>query len=288
MMTSIVRLNGYSSPVSGSLPASPISGSLPASTWWSQRFTGVLESFGLGSRLERGRDYARLGNVVELDVVSGAVHARVKGTHSEAYRVLIGVERLTDDEWARVCRTLSQRAMYLAQLLSGEMPEDIEEAFKGSRVSVFPKRSNDLQAMCNCPDDANPCKHIAAVLYVLAGAFNEDPFLVFAWRGRTREALIDELRQLRVDDSMDGEEEALFDGWPQFDPAPDVDAAAPNFWQSGDRLSDVSPQLRTSSVPDILLRQLDTPPIDTNDQSLVDALTPLYEQVAAAMNRRNR
>ena len=258
------------------------------STWWSQRFIGVLESFGLGSRLDRGRRYARLGNVVELDVVSGAVHARVKGSRSDAYRVLIGVERLTDEEWARVCRSLSQRAMYLAQLLSGEMPEDVEDAFRGSRVSVFPKRPNDLQAMCNCPDDANPCKHIAAVLYVLAAVFDKDPFLVFAWRGRTREALIDELRQLRVADSTDGGYEAPFDGWPQFDLAPDVDAADVDFWQAGGRLSEVSPQLRVSSVPDILLRQLDAPLIEASGQSLVNALSPLYEQVAASMRRRSR
>ena len=41
---------------------------------------------------------------------------------------------------------------------------------------------------CSCPDSEVPCKHLAATFYLLAEAFDEDPFLILRWRGRDREA----------------------------------------------------------------------------------------------------
>ncbi len=44
--------------VEGGLKARSRRGAI-AQTWWSERFIQVLESMGLGSRLARGRNYAR-------------------------------------------------------------------------------------------------------------------------------------------------------------------------------------------------------------------------------------
>ena len=102
---------------------------------------------------------------------------------------------------------MGSKAVFAAKLLSGEMPQDIEQAFEAAGVSLFPSQRNDLKTDCSCPDYANPCKHIAATHYILGERFDEDPFLIFRLRGRTQEQVMQELRKRRsgVDELVDEE-----------------------------------------------------------------------------------
>jgi uncharacterized Zn finger protein len=77
------------------------------------------------------------------------------------------------------------------------MPETIEAVFTASGLSLFPFTLNDVRSRCSCPDQANPCKHIAAVYYQLGDRFSEDPFIIFQLRGRTKNQIIERLRQIR-------------------------------------------------------------------------------------------
>ena len=149
-------------------------------TWWSQRFIEVLEDFHEGPRLARGRAYARRGQVIDLDVEAGEVGARVQGSRARPYSVSIGVTVLDDTDWARVEEAMASQALFLARLLAGEMPREIEDAFAATGLSLFPATADDLATDCSCPDWENPCKHVAAVYYLLAEAFDRDPFLIFA------------------------------------------------------------------------------------------------------------
>ncbi len=155
-------------------------------TWWSQRFITVLETLGIGSRLQRGKRYARTGQVLAMDVTAGQVKASVQGSRAKPYRVFIETGVLTAPEWEVVESVMASSAIFAARLLANEMPEEIEEAFTDSSVSLFPTSADELDSACSCPDWENPCKHIAAVYYLLAESFDADPFLIFAWRGRTK------------------------------------------------------------------------------------------------------
>ncbi|NPV54091.1 MAG: hypothetical protein HPY71_11290 [Firmicutes bacterium] len=167
-------------------------------SWWAQRWISVLESFGWDNRLRRGRSYARAGNVLEIEISEGKVRASVQGSRPRPYKVKIDVTTLSAAEWDRAIENMANQAIFAARLLSGEMPENIEEAFKGSRVSLFPVSTRDIQTECSCPDWANPCKHIAAVCYLIGEEFDRDPFLIFRLRGRTREDIIEALRKRRA------------------------------------------------------------------------------------------
>src|SRR5207247_8295441 len=101
-------------------------------------------------------------------------------------------------EWDRVVDAMAAEALYAARLLSGEMPEQIEEVFAAAGTSLFPTDANDMRTTCSCPDTANPCKHIAAVHYLLGERFDEDPFLMFLLRGRSRDEIVAELRARRA------------------------------------------------------------------------------------------
>jgi uncharacterized Zn finger protein len=167
-------------------------------SWWARRWIQALEQLGLGSRLQRGRSYARSGQVLTLDLEAGAVKATVQGSRPRPYNVTLGVPALTDDQWARAIEAMGQQALFTAKLLAGEMPQEIEEAFQAAGVSLMPQAAHELYSTCSCPDIANPCKHIAAVYYLLGERFDDDPFLIFALRGRTKDQIIEALRALRA------------------------------------------------------------------------------------------
>ncbi|MBI4794718.1 MAG: SWIM zinc finger family protein [Deltaproteobacteria bacterium] len=162
-----------------------------ATSWWGQRWIKVLESFDIGERLNRGRTYARKGQVMDIEIEKGAVRAMVQGSRSHPYEVKVRFRPLSRGQWYQVAKALTGRFITLAKLLAGEMPEDIEEGFESVKLSLFPHRLRDLETDCSCPDWSNPCKHTAAVFYLLAEEFDRDPFLLFKLRGLTREELFE-------------------------------------------------------------------------------------------------
>ncbi|MGB7412907.1 MAG: metal-binding protein [Thermosynechococcaceae cyanobacterium] len=165
--------------------------------WWAQRWVDVLESFGWRRRLERARNYVREGRVLELTFEGAEVSALVQGTAPEPYEVDLSIDPFDDEQWSYVIEELSQRAIFAAKLLAGEMPQNIEEAFTASGLSLFPFSKFDIHSRCNCPDPVNPCKHIGAVYYLLGNQFSQDPFILFQLRGRAKISIIDALRQNR-------------------------------------------------------------------------------------------
>jgi len=168
-------------------------------TWWAQKWIGALEELGrtYSNRLPRGRTYARRGAVKDLVITPGKVFARVQGTRRTPYKVEIRLKALTDKKWQKVIKTLAKQAIFAAKLLTGEMPPDIDEVFKSCGFSLFPVKATELKTSCSCPDWANPCKHIAATHYILAEAFDRDPFLLFELRGWKKERVLEELRLSR-------------------------------------------------------------------------------------------
>jgi uncharacterized Zn finger protein len=167
-------------------------------SWWAGRWITALERLVDTGRLSRGRSYARSGQVLNIDIKSGRVDSRVQGSMPSPYKVWIKIEPLSDREWAKVTQAMASQAIFAAKLLAGEMPQNIEEAFTQAKVSLFPTQRGDLDTDCSCPDYANPCKHIAAVYYLLGEQFDEDPFLIFQLRGRTKAQIIAALRAARA------------------------------------------------------------------------------------------
>ncbi|HEX7050819.1 MAG TPA: SWIM zinc finger family protein [Longimicrobiales bacterium] len=173
-------------------------------SWWAERFITAFEALTDGARLGRGRSYARSGQVMDLHVAPGLATARVQGSRAAPYDVRIVVQPLTEPQWRRVEEAMAAQAIFLAALLAGEMPRDIEDAFAAADLSLFPTRPGELHSECSCPDWAKPCKHIAATAYILGEAFDNDPFLMFALRGRDKPTLLARLRTLRMARAWDG------------------------------------------------------------------------------------
>src|SRR5882762_9980385 len=190
------RPSGRPLPVEGGIKARTQRGAIGRS-WWSARFVQVLETIGVGGRLGRGRAYARSGQVISLETTAGAVQAEVQGSRPRPYKVRIGLPTFGKTEWARVEQAMADSAWYAAKLLAGEMPEDIEDVFTSVGLTLFPSSVREISLDCACPDRQVPCKHLAAVFYLLAESFDADPFAMLALRGRDRETLLENIRSRR-------------------------------------------------------------------------------------------
>jgi uncharacterized Zn finger protein len=227
-------------------------------TWWAKRWIAVLGEFGWGSRLQRGRTYARQGQVMAMEITAGLVQAKVQGSRSTPYAVTIRMPVLTDTQWSSVVTRMAHEASVAAQLLSGDMPHDIEQAFDHVAVPLFPKAARDLQTACSCPDVANPCKHIAAVYYLLGERFDADPWMIFTLRGRSKDQLIAALREMRsasLASERDHQPSAI-------DSGPALHDVLDAFYAAGPEVSTIQPAfVRPVGYP--LLVRYGPPPADT-------------------------
>jgi uncharacterized Zn finger protein len=253
-------------PVQGGVATSKQRGPM-ATTWWSRRFVEVLESYGLGARMQRGRRYARAGQVVEVEVSPGIVAAQVQGSRPKPYLVTVGLTVPGDDQWASIVEAMQAKVGFVARLLDGEVPAELEEVFAAVGVPLFPARWSDVRARCTCPDWENPCKHIAAVLYVLADRLDGDPWLVLLLRGREREPLLEALSAGRARSPAAGDDVAPW--WP-FGAGP-----VPLDWQvQADPMASLG-----TGPPDAVLDSMEPLDVEIGPATFVELVRPLYEKL---------
>jgi uncharacterized Zn finger protein len=167
-------------------------------TWWGQAWVEALEQRARldPNRLPRGREYARSGAVGSLTLAPGEARAQVQGRKTEPYQVRIRVRRFTDEEWDRVLTAISGRLGHAAALLDGELPPEIAEDAASAGLDLLPG-GGEIGPRCDCPDDADPCKHSAAACYLVSDALDADPFVLLLLRGRTREQVLAGVRARR-------------------------------------------------------------------------------------------
>lgn len=259
-------------PAPGGLATSKQRGAM-AATWWSERFTSVLESYGLGGRMQRGRRYARTGQVLSLDTRAGQIAAPVQGSRRSPYRVTISLPQPTAAQWRKIEKAMAAKIGFVAQLLAGELPTDLEDVFSAAGTPLFPRSWREVGADCTCPDWENPCKHIAAVLYVFADRLDADPWLLLVWRGRTREELLAALGGAAAGSASGAGAVAVVavaPWWP-FAPGP---------------LPDVPAAGRTEALPadppDAVLDTLDPLDVHIAKTPVAELLGPVYETIVQA------
>jgi len=254
----------------GGIRAQGKRGALGGESWWAKRWISVLERFDLGGRLTRGRSYARSGQVLSVEVAKGRIDARVQGSRPRPYQVSIGMKPLGANDWKTVADVVSKQAIYASKLLAGEMPREIEEAFREARVALFPEKHNDLKTECSCPDWSNPCKHIAAVYYLLGEEFDRDPFLLFRLRGMGREEFIRLMGQSQV---------AKTDAAPKTVPEP-LPAAPSQYWASPELPEDLIGQAPLTHAGAAMALRLGRFPFWRGSDDLETFLESVYAKAA--------
>ncbi|WP_433159801.1 SWIM zinc finger family protein [Kribbella sp. CA-247076] len=167
-------------------------------TWWGRAWLEALEQRARldPNRLSRGRSYARRGSVLELTVSPGQVEAVVQGSRVTPYQVTVRIRAFTTAEWDAVLDVVSSQIGRVAALLDGELPPEVVDDVHAAGLDLLPG-AGEVLTNCSCPDFAVPCKHSAAVCYLIADALDDDPFALLLLRGRPREDLLTALRSRR-------------------------------------------------------------------------------------------
>lgn len=263
-------------------------------TWWGQRWIEALENVlrGDSGRLARGRTYARAGRTHDLVVKGGKVTAKVTGSRATPYKITVELTQLGEAAWKKAIAAMARKAQFSAELLAGQMPQQIDEAFVEAGVSLFPKQRADLTTSCSCPDWGDPCKHVAATHYVLGEALDRDPFLLFELRGRTKDQVLEALRAAR---GVTGEV-APKKGAKAKKAASEVEPIAVATVKLGklkaadyDRPREPMPSLHFTFDEPVthgaVLRQLGAPMAWESDASPADVLAPLVRAAAETARR---
>jgi len=247
-----------------------------AKQWWGKEWISKLERFNDSARLARGRSYARKGQVTGLDVTSKGVSAKVQGSRVRPYNVTIRLTPYSKEEVQRLAGAFSENPVLVARLLAGEMPVEIDKLCSKSGLSLFPRSFRDIEASCSCPDYANPCKHLAAVFYLLAEAFDRDPFLLFTLRGIEKDALFSALGGNRTNapEKQTGKKKKIVEPLPD-----DPDA----FWSSPDGAMFSGTHHLPVIASAILVRRLGPVPFWRSDRNFLAEMESIYSGASACV-----
>ena len=164
-------------------------------TWWGSEWLKALTHIDFANRIPRGSVYARKGAVRSIEVKGNYIFAKVSGSRPTPYKVTIMVPPFSRTGIYRLMEKLMQQPALISKLLNRELDPEILQICKHLGLQVFPQRWNDLDMSCSCPDWAVPCKHLAAVIYMMSREIDNNPFLVFSMHGVD---LLEELKKRGV------------------------------------------------------------------------------------------
>jgi len=148
-------------------------------TWWGQQWLNSLSKIDNSNRLPRGRTYANKGAVKNIEIETNAISAKVQGSAPRPYKVMVSVPIFTNNQKQELLEAILGNPTLLAKLLNRELPQELAKFAEEKNIPLFPKSWRDFPMKCSCPDSAVPCKHLAAVIYIIANEIDKNPFLVF-------------------------------------------------------------------------------------------------------------
>jgi len=265
-------------------------------TWWGNRFIDALEQFTDPGRLSRGRSYAHNGRIKEWVIEKGMVKAKVRGSINPYYGVYkeplytteLAITQISLPEWHKVIATIGARASFVSKLLLNEMPDTIETAFAASDLHFMPGSRKDFKTGCSCPDDFNPCKHIAGVYYLLAAQLDHDPFLLFELRGLSKAELRAALAKSPLGQILAADlepQEAPIQSATSYFTRPLKEAAPETislkeFWTGAKRLPATIEAAAPTMAQAILIKKGgDFPPFWPKDSSFIAIMEDFYQRV---------
>jgi uncharacterized Zn finger protein len=171
-------------------PVAPVAieGRIIAKSFWGKSWCTNLERYSdYANRLPRGRTYVRNGSVVDLQIAKGEVLAFVSG--SKLYKIKVRIAPVKFGHWKSICRDCAGSVDSLVELLQGRLAKGVMDRVCREGDGLFPS-SDAIELSCSCPDWADMCKHVAAVLYGVGARLDEEPRLLFVLRGVDEQDLI--------------------------------------------------------------------------------------------------
>lgn len=173
-------------------------------TWWGQQWLKSLSHIDFSNRLPRGSAYASRGAVVDLKIKTNKISAKVQGTRRTPYKIDINIPLFDAQQKKDILKAVNSNPMVLSELLNHKLPSEIMDIAKQKNIPVFPKTWKDFDMSCSCPDWAVPCKHLAAVIYIMANEIDRNPFEVFKLHG------LDIMKEIENSGMLKGNKKSTF------------------------------------------------------------------------------
>lgn len=250
-----------------------------AETWVAARLHSLMQRVFDADALAEGFTYARAGQTSSMDVQPGRITARVQGRLQRAYVLNMVRSPLTEQQWDETIGAMAGEAIYVARLLAGEMPPNLGELFASHGLQLVPEDPGEFEMTCSCTEP-KPCKHAAAICYLLLERFNVEPLLVFTLYGMPSEQVLDRLRQVRAIHTH-GVAAAHADPQipeSQIEPPP-LEACLDEFWRPGPQLAELEQARPPQHVAHALLRRLGPSPMQGRFP-MVGLLASIYDTVS--------
>ncbi|WP_026735950.1 SWIM zinc finger family protein [Fischerella sp. PCC 9605] len=265
-------------------------------TWWGDRFIKALEAFTDDHRLQRGRSYARGGKVKSFEIKLNQITAKVRGSinpyfgvyKEPTYNIVIEITPIAKARWNEAIQKLSAKASIVSRLLLNEVPENIESTFSQIGLHLLPHSSKDFKTKCSCPDEANPCKHIAGVYYLVASQLDTNPFLLFELRGLSKTELQAKLAASGLGQALSvalDEQKLNIEPCQSFYTKLEKQSVhqKPNlreFWLGSKRLPSTIEASNDRPISAILIKKEgDFPAFWQKDNSFIETMSELYQRV---------
>jgi len=246
---------------------------------WAREWIKILESFGWGSELAKGKGHARTKNISVLKLSTGKIQADVEESEQHVYHVVIKVDHLPSDQWNEILNILADNAIFMAKFLIGEIPEEINDIFHKAGISLFPKSTESFQVYCTCDVESGFCKHAAIAAYEFKTKLQEDPLLLFSLRGMDKKELYEALRKRRsifVKESEDKVEE-LADEKKVYKQT--RSNSIENFWIGGMNKDIPTIRINSPETGDFIFNRLGEPEFFGGKRDMVRQLRKDYERV---------
>lgn len=250
-------------------------------SWCSTRLTELFNGTDYSSFLSDCAEYSRRHKVLDFLITPGKASAKIQDNGSKLNKVEIIISEFDETVWDGVFATLVTKAYFIAKLLSGELPQEIENVFREVGVDLFPSSIDKIQIIYNGERIYDINKHVAAVVYRLAHRLEEDPFCVFLLRGCGREELISNIRKLRrimrLPQNLEIPETKTIKTRPQ---AALLQCDVDRFWSYGASVKDLSFTIKADELPAAILKWLDPLPLSGLEDKVDFLLEEAYAQVA--------
>ena len=251
-------------------------------TWCSDKLFELLSASGMEPLLEAGQNYLRRRRLLDFTIAPGLASAKVQDEDSRPHQVSLAIEPLTDQQWDAVFGRLSEEAYFVASLLAGELPIEIEGVFQEAGAEFLPPSIENITFECDANDNSPLCGHLAALWLKLKDRLDSDPFTVFILRGRGRDETLAQLNKLRRE-VKPGEDFGPTLGYQrvEYESAPPLGETFDYFWSSRDELDELRYNIKADELPAAILKWLDPLPLAAATDEIELALEEAYAKVAS-------
>jgi len=250
-------------------------------TWWGKQWLNALSNIDYSNRLPRGKTYANKGAVKDFVITKNSINSSVQGSEYRPYKQKMSLIPFTKEEKELIIESIRFDVGILAELLNRQMAGSLDELLQSKGIRIFPKDWTSLKMNCSCPDYAVPCKHLAAVVYLVTNEVDKNPFLLFDLRGLN---LLEELKKQGILTAQTNTQE-------EANELADFAVDSSQEVSQGNVTADTFAQLSFALPSDgmqRLLQLLDVTTLFYQNGSFKEQLKTIYKKTARYCNKKNK